>query len=92
MSRNLQVFASAALIFYLIGAVNDFTAMYVVAAACLAVLLACYSLTRFLIRGWPQVELHATRRGPMVSAGDRARAQPRGGHAGRDEPGAAGGE
>jgi uncharacterized protein (DUF58 family) len=51
MSRNLSLFLGASVVFYLIGAVNASPAMYAMSAAAVAVILACYSLTRFLIRG-----------------------------------------
>lgn len=51
MSRNLALFTGAAVAFYLIGMVNGSIGMYALAAAAVAVVLACYSLTRFLIRG-----------------------------------------
>lgn len=67
MSRNLKLFLGAAAVFYVVGAVNDARGMYVLAAASLSVVLACYSLTRLLIRGvTPQVQLRGTR----VWAGD----------------------
>ena len=62
MTRNLRLFLGATFIFYVIGAVNDAAGMYVLAAASLAVVLACFFLTRLLIRGLePEIELHGTR-------------------------------
>lgn len=62
MTRNLKLFVGAVIIFYLIGAVNDSLAMYVLAAGALAVVLACFFLTRLVIRGVvPQVQLGALR-------------------------------
>ena len=62
MTRNLKFFLGAAVIFYVIAALNEATGMYVLAAASLAVILACYALTRLLIRGVePEVELERAR-------------------------------
>lgn len=51
MTRNLKVFGGAAIVFYVIGAVNEAVGMYVLSAAALGVILAAYFLTRLLIRG-----------------------------------------
>lgn len=59
MTRNLKIFGGAALIFYVIGAINDSVGMYVLAAASLAVILAAYFLTRLQIRGvQADIDLH----------------------------------
>lgn len=67
MTRNLKLFTGAAIIFYIIGAVNESTSMYVLAAAALAVILAAYFLTRLQIRG---VEPRISLRSPRTCAGD----------------------
>lgn len=51
MTTNLRALLGAALIFYLVAAVNDAAAMYVLSAAAVAVLLVCFFLTRLTIRG-----------------------------------------
>lgn len=62
MTRNLKLLLGAGTIFYLIGAINDAVGMYVFAAICLAVIFACFFITRLVIRGvTPQVRLQATR-------------------------------
>ena len=62
MTRNLKIFGGAALIFYIIGAINDSVGMYVLAAASLAVILAAYFLTRLQIRGvTADIDLHQQR-------------------------------
>jgi len=69
MTRNLRLLIGAGLVFYLIGAVNQSVGMYVLAAACLAVILACYSLTRLVIRGVTvELELESVR----TRAGEQA--------------------
>ena len=67
MSRNLRLFLGATIIFYIIGAENDSAGMYVLSAACLAVILACYFITRTLIRG---VEVELLLHGSRAAVGD----------------------
>jgi len=62
MTRNLKLLLGASLIFYLIGAINDAAGMYVFAATCVAVVLACFFITRLIIRGvTPSVQLEGSR-------------------------------
>ncbi|MCE5240105.1 DUF58 domain-containing protein [bacterium] len=51
MSRNLRLFAGAAIIFYLIAAMNDAAAVYVLSGICLAVIAGCYWLSRLAVAG-----------------------------------------
>ena len=51
MSRNLPIFAGASVIFYLIGAMNDAAAVYVLSGICLAVVAGCYWLSRLAVAG-----------------------------------------
>jgi len=60
MSRNLRLFSGAALIFYLIGAMNDAAAVYVLAGVCLAVVAGCYWLSRLAVAGL-ELGLHLPR-------------------------------
>jgi len=60
MSRNLRLFGGAAIIFYLIGAMNDAAAVYVLAGICLAVIAGCYWLSRLAVAGL-ELELHLPR-------------------------------
>jgi len=60
MSRNLRLFGGAAIIFYLIGAMNDAPAVYVLAGVCLAVIAGCYWLSRLAVAGL-ELELHLPR-------------------------------
>ncbi len=62
MTRNLKLFIGAGIVFYIIGAVNESVAMYVLAAASLAVILSCFFLTRLQIRGVEAtIDLHVSR-------------------------------
>lgn len=51
MSRNLRVFIGAAIIFYLIAAMNEATALYVLAGIALAAIAGCYWLSRLAVAG-----------------------------------------
>jgi uncharacterized protein (DUF58 family) len=46
MSRNLRIFAFAAVVFATVGLMNDATAMYVLAGVCAAVILVAYLLSQ----------------------------------------------
>lgn len=71
MSRNLRLFAGSALIFYLIGAMNDAAALYVLAGVSLAVIAGCYWLSRLAVAGLelelhlPRTEVHAGTKAPV---------------------------
>ena len=71
MSRNLRLFAGATIIFYLIGAMNDAAALYVLAGICLAVIAGCYWLSRLAVAGLelrlhlPRTEVHAGTKVPV---------------------------
>lgn len=60
MSRILRVFIGAAIIFYLIAAMNEATALYVLAGIALAVIAGCYWLSRLAVAGLA-LELHLPR-------------------------------
>lgn len=47
----LRIFAAAAIIFYLVGVMNDAAAVYVLAGICLAVIAGCYWLSRLAVAG-----------------------------------------
>lgn len=51
MSRNFRVFLGGALIFYLVGFMNDAAVAYVLSGICLAVLAGCYWLSRLGVAG-----------------------------------------
>lgn len=51
MSRNLRVFIGAAIIFYLVAAMNEATALYVLAGIALAAIAGCYWLSRLAVAG-----------------------------------------
>jgi uncharacterized protein (DUF58 family) len=71
MSRNLRLFAGSAIIFYLIGAMNDAPALYVLSGISLAVLAGCYWLSRLAVAGLelhlhlPRTEVHAGTKLPV---------------------------
>jgi uncharacterized protein (DUF58 family) len=52
MTRNFKLFLGATIIFYIIGALNDARAMYVLAGAALAVILGAYVLSRAAVTGF----------------------------------------
>lgn len=69
MSRNLKIFSGAAVIFYLVGAMNDAAAVYVLAGICVAVIVGCYWLSRMAVGGLAiTMELPYTE----ISAGTKA--------------------
>ena len=51
MSRNLKLFLGAAAIFYVIAAMNDAPALYVLAGVSLAAVAGCYWLSRLAVAG-----------------------------------------
>lgn len=51
MSRNLRLFIGTALIFYLIGVMNEAAALYVLTGISLAVIAGCYWLSRLAVAG-----------------------------------------
>ena len=65
MTRNFKLFLGATIIFYLIGAINNASAMYVLSAASLAVMLGAYVLSRAAVSGF---------RLSLTLPGDRAKA------------------
>ncbi len=46
MSRNFRIFLFATVVFWAVGAMNDATAMYVLAGVCIAVMLVAYLLAQ----------------------------------------------
>lgn len=60
MTRNLRIFLGAALIFYLIGAMNEASAPYVLSGIALAAVGGCYWLSRLAVAGLA-LELHLPR-------------------------------
>lgn len=46
MSRNLRIFVFAALVLWVVGAMNDASVMYVLAGVCLAIILVAYLLSQ----------------------------------------------
>lgn len=71
MSRNLRVFIGAAIIFYLIAAMNEATALYVLAGVALAAIAGCYWLSRLAVAGLaltihlPRAEVQANTEVPV---------------------------
>lgn len=71
MTRNLRLFVGAAIIFYLIGVMNDAAAVYVLAGICLAVIAGCYWLSRLAVAGLalevrlPRAEVQAHVQSPV---------------------------
>lgn len=71
MSRNLRVFIGAAIIFYLIAAMNEATALYVLAGIALAAIAGCYWLSRLAVAGLaltiqlPRAEVQANSEVPV---------------------------
>ncbi|MEN6547787.1 MAG: DUF58 domain-containing protein [Armatimonadia bacterium] len=71
MTRNLRLFIGAAIIFYLIGVMNDAAAVYVLAGICLAVIAGCYWLSRLAVAGLalevrlPRAEVQAHVQSPV---------------------------
>jgi uncharacterized protein (DUF58 family) len=51
MTRNFKLFAGAAVLFFLAGAMNERPALYVMAGVCLACILGCYIISRMAIAG-----------------------------------------
>lgn len=71
MSRNLRIFVAAAFIFYLIAAMNEATALYVLAGIALAAVAGCYWLSRLAVAGLalelqlPRAEVQARSKVPV---------------------------